>query len=189
LLLSNSGRSRYREFQLTTRYRFGKNTELVASYVRSEATGDLNDFNSYFGNFGSPVIRRNERSRLPYDVPNRFVFWGEFNVKYGVTVAPVLDIRDGFPFSVIDEDRDFVGPRNLAGRFPMFASLDLQVLKTVAFPGKLEKYRTRVGLKVFNLTNHFNPRDFQNNLASANFGAFYNGVGRMFALKFVIEKK
>jgi hypothetical protein len=59
----------------------------------------------------------------------------------------------------------------------------------VAFPGKLEEYRTRVGLKVFNLTNHFNPRDFQNNLASASFGAFYNGVGRMFALKFVIEKK
>ena len=189
LLLSNSGRSRYREFQLTTRYRFGKSNELVASYVRSAATGDLNDFNSYFGNFGSPVIRRNERSRLPYDVPNRFVFWGEFNVKYGVTVAPVLDIRDGFPFSVIDEDRNFVGPRNLAGRFPMFASLDLQALKTVAFPGKLEKYRTRVGLKVFNLTNHFNPRDFQNNLASTSFGAFYNGVGRMFALKFVIEKK
>ena len=157
--------------------------------MRSAATGDLNDFNSYFGNFGSPVIRRNERSRLPYDVPNRFVFWGEFNVKYGVTVAPVLDIRDGFPFSVIDEDRNFVGPRNLAGRFPMFASLDLQALKTVAFPGKLEKYRTRVGLKVFNVTNYFNPRDFQNNLASANFGAFYNGVGRMFGIKFVIEKK
>jgi hypothetical protein len=37
--------------------------------------------------------------------------------------------------------------------------------------------------------NGFNPRDFQNNLASASFGAFYNGVGRMFALKFVIEKK
>jgi len=121
--------------------------------------------------------------------PNRFLFWGEFDVKYGVTLAPVLDIRDGFPYSVIDQDRNFVGPRNFAGRFPTFCALDLQALKTIALPDQLEKYRLRVGLKVFNVTNHFNPRDFQNKVASANFGGFYNGVGRMFAMKFVIEKK
>jgi hypothetical protein len=189
LVLSNGGRSRYREFQVTTRYRFGKNNDLVASYVHSSATGDLNDFNSYFGNFGNPIIKRNENSRLPYDTPNRFLFWGEFSVKYGVSVAPVFDIRSGFPYSVIDQDRNFVGPRNLAGRFPTFLALDLQALKTIALPNRLEKYRLKVGAKVFNLTNHFNPRDFQNNLASANFGSFYNGVGRMFAMKFVIEKK
>ena len=57
---------------------------------------------------------------LPFDAPNRFVFWGNFSVKYGITVAPVLDIRNGFPLSVIDEDRNFVGQRNRAGRFPNF---------------------------------------------------------------------
>jgi hypothetical protein len=189
LLLSNSGSSRYREFQVTTRYRFRKNDDLVASYVHSSAIGDLNDFNSYFGNFENPIIRPNERSRLPYDAPNRFLFWGEFSVKYGVSVAPVFDVRSGFPYSVIDQDRNFVGARNLAGRFPTFVALDLQALKTIALPNRLEKYRLRVGAKVFNVTNHFNPRDFQNNVASANFGSFYNGVGRMFAMKFVIEKK
>jgi hypothetical protein len=189
LLLSNSGSSRYREFQVTTRYRFAKHDDLVASYVRSSAIGDLNDFNSYFGNFENPIIRQDEKAPLPYDSPNRFLFWGEFDVKYGVTLAPVLDIRSGFPYSVIDQDRNFVGPRNRAGRFPTFLAFDLQALKTIALPDKFEKYRLRVGLKVFNLTNHFNPRDLQNNLASANFGGFYNGVGRMFAMKFVIEKK
>lgn len=189
LLLSNSGSSRYREFQVTTRYRLRKNDDLVASYVHSSAIGDLNDFNSYFGNFENPIIRPNERSRLPFDSPNRFLFWGEFRVKYGVSIAPVFDVRSGFPYSVIDQDRNFVGPRNLAGRFPTFLALDLQALKTIALPNRLEKYRLRVGAKVFNVTNHFNPRDFQNNLASPNFGAFYNGVGRMFAMKFVIEKK
>lgn len=189
LLLSNNGRSRYREFHLTTRYRFGRNDEFVASYVRSSATGDLNDFNSYFGNFANPIIRANERSRLNYDVPNRFIFWGDFKVKWGLTVAPVFDVREGFPNSVIDENRNFVGPRNMAGRFPTFAALDLQVLKSISLPDRFEKYRLRVGGKVFNLTDHFNPRDFQNNLASANFGTFYNGVGRMLAMKFVIEKK
>jgi Carboxypeptidase regulatory-like domain/TonB-dependent Receptor Plug Domain len=190
LLLSNGGKSRYREFQVTTRYTFHGHDELNASYVRSRAIGDLNDYNSYYANFENPIIRRNERSFLPYDAPNRFVFWGNFGVKYGITVAPVLEFRNGFPLSVIDEDRNFVGQRNRAGRFPNFASLDLQVLKSVAAPGRFsEKYRFKVGVKVFNLTNHFNPRDFQGNLASDEFGGFYNGVGRKLGMKFVIEKK
>jgi hypothetical protein len=190
LLLSNGGRSRYREFQITTRYTFRGHDEVNASYVRSRAIGDLNDFNSYYANYQNPIIRRNERSFLPYDAPNRFVFWGNFSVKYGITVAPVLDFRNGFPLSVIDEDRNFVGPRNRDRRFPNFASLDLQVLKRISAPGRYgEKYRFRVGLKVFNLTNHFNPRDFQGNLASDEFGGFYNAVRRKFGLKFVVEKK
>jgi Carboxypeptidase regulatory-like domain/TonB-dependent Receptor Plug Domain len=190
LLLSNGGRSRYREFQVTARYRFRDQDELNASYVRSKAIGDLNDFNSYYANFENPIIRSNERSLQPFDAPNRFVFWGNFGVKYGITVVPVLDIRNGFPVSVIDEDRNFVGPRNRAGRYPNFFSLDLQVLKAFSAPGRFgEKYRFKVGVKMFNVTDHFNPRDFQGNLASDEFGRFYNGVGRKFGLKFLIEKK
>jgi outer membrane receptor for ferrienterochelin and colicin len=190
LSLSNGGKSRYRQFEVTTRYTFGQHDELNASYVRSRAIGDLNDFNSYFGNFQNPIIRANERSLLPYDAPNRFVFWGKFGVKYGITVAPVLELRNGFPLSNIDENRNFVGERNRAGRYPTFASLDMQVLKSVSAPGRYkEKYRFRVGLKVFNVTNHFNPRDYQGNLSSDDFGGFYNGVGRKYGMKFEIEKK
>jgi hypothetical protein len=98
LLLANSGSARYREFQVTARYRFREHDEFNASYVRSSTEGDLNDFNSYFGNFDNPIIRPNERSRLPFDAPNRFIFWGEYHAKYGLTVTPVLDIRTGFPF-------------------------------------------------------------------------------------------
>ena len=189
LSLSNAGKSRYRELQVTTRYTF-RHDELNASYVRSKAVGDLNDFNSYFGNFQNPIIRPNERSLLPYDSPNRFVFWGNFGVKYGITVTPVLDLRNGFPLSNIDEDRNFVGPRDRAGRYPTFASLDMQVLKNLSAPGRFkEKYRFRVGVKLFNVTNHFNPRDYQGNLASDDFGGFYNGVGRKYGMKFLIEKK
>jgi len=189
LSLSNAGKSHYRELQVTARYTF-RHDELNASYVRSRAIGDLNDFNSYFGNFQNPIIRPNERSLLPYDAPNRFVFWGNFGVKYGITVAPVLDLRNGFPLSNIDEDRNFVGERNRAGRYPTFASLDMQVLKSLSAPGRFkEKYRFRVGVKVFNVTNHFNPRDYQGNLASDDFGGFYNGVARQYGMKFVIEKK
>jgi hypothetical protein len=188
LTLSNSGLSRYREFHVTTRYHTSEGDELVASYVRSAATGDLNDFNSYFGNSENPIIRANERSHLAYDAPNRFLFWGNFKAKWGVSIAPVLDVREGFPYSVIDQDRNFVGRRN-SQRYPTFAALDLQVTKSFPLPEKLDKYRVRGGFKIFNITNHFNPRDVQNNLDAAKFGTFYNGVGRMFALKFAIEKK
>lgn len=186
--LDNSGSSRYREFQVTGRYKFRENDEFVASYVRSSARGDLNDFNSYLGNFENPVIQANERTRLPWDAPNRFVFWGTFKLRYGVTLSPVLDIRNGFPYSTINEDRDFVGPRNGAGRYPAFASVDLQILKSFTLPGRWKKYRADLGVKVFNLTNRFNPRDFQNNLASDNFGAFSNGVGRKFGTRISFSK-
>jgi len=189
LALSNSGSSRYRELEVTARYKFREHDEFIASYVRSSAIGDLNDFNSYFGNFENPIIRANERSQLPFDVPNRFLIRSEFHTKYGLTWSPVLDVRTGFPFSLIDEDRNFVGPRNLAGRFPTFVSLDMQVLKTISLPGRFTKYRAHLGLKVFNVTNHLNPRDFQNNLASDNFGSFSNGVGRAFGTRIWFSKK
>ena len=44
--LSNTGRSFYREFQLTGQYKVKRGT-LNASYVRSKAFGNLNDFNQF----------------------------------------------------------------------------------------------------------------------------------------------
>jgi hypothetical protein len=187
--VDNSGSSRYRELEVTARYKFRENDEFTASYIRSSSRGDLNDFNSYFSNFQNPIIQANERSRLPWDVPNRFLFQGEFHVPYRITIFPVLDIRNGFPYSIIDEERNFVGHRNLAGRYPNFASLDLQILRTVSLPGRFNKYRVELGLKVFNITNHFNPRDFQNNLASDGFGGFYNSVSRKYGTRITFVKK
>ncbi len=187
--LDNSGSSRYRELEVTGRYKFRENDEVTASYVRSSSRGDLNDFNSYFSNFQNPIIQNNERSLLPWDVPNRVLFSGEFHVPYRITLAPILDMRTGFPYSFIDQDRKFVGPRNQAGRYPNFASFDMQVTRTVSLFGKAKGYRVELGLKVFNLTNHFNPRDFQNNIDSDGFGGFYNGSGRKFGTRITFVKK
>jgi outer membrane receptor protein involved in Fe transport len=105
--LDNSGSSRYRSLEVTARYKFRELDEFVASYTRSSSQGDLNDFNSYFGNFENPIIQPNEHSRLNWDAPNRFIFWGDFHVKYGITLSPVFDLRTGFPYSFIDQDRNF----------------------------------------------------------------------------------
>jgi len=186
LLLASSGRQRYREFQWTARYQLSERSNFFASYVRSRATGDLNSFDALFGNFPNPVIRPNERSRLPYDAPNRFLFWGMIALPWKLRASPVLDVRNGFPFSVVDSELNFVGPRNRAGRFPTFASLDLQLTRGFAIPFLGKKYQTQIGIKVFNVTNHFNPRDFQANIFSPNFGGFSNGIGRRFRGKFEI---
>jgi len=187
--LANSGNSRYRALEVTARYKFRENDEFVASYTRSSSQGDLNDFNSYFGNFENPIIQSNEHGRLNWDAPNRFIFWGTFNLKYRISLAPVFDFRTGFPYSIIDQDRNFIGPRNGAGRNRNFESLDVQVFKTVSLIGRFKSYRAQLGFKVFNITNHFNPRDFQNNLASDSFGGFYNGVGRKYGTRITFVKK
>lgn len=185
LLLSNGGRSRYREAQVTARYKIRDTDQITFSYVRSRATGDLNDFNSFFGNFRTPIIRANERSRQPFDAPNRFLISGAVTLPFDIIAAPVCDVRTGFPFSIVDENQNFIGPRNRGNRFPRFLSLDLQVTKGVKVPvlGK----KARLGVKIFNITNHFNPRDVQANINSVQFGSFFNSVSRTFRGKFEFD--
>jgi hypothetical protein len=185
LLLASSGRSLYRELELTGRVRM-PHGHWLASYVRSAATGDLNDLPSFIGDLENPIVRPNESSRLPYDAPNRVLAWGEFDLPRGFGVAPLVEVRDGFPVSMFDEHRDFVGTRNAAGRFPTFFSLDVQAWKRITIPWP-RRLGARVGLKVFNVTNHFNPRDFWGNTAGTRFGEFSNGVSRTFRGKFVID--
>lgn len=187
LLLASRGRNRYREFEATVFHRWGKASQLTASYVRSSAIGDLNDFSQFFGNVPTPLMRPDERSLAPFDAPNRFLFWGEFYLPGKVTFAPVVDVHSGFPYSILNEERDYVGARNRAGRFPAFASFDMQLTKEFRIPFAGKAYRTRIGFKVFNLLNSFNPRDVQNNLASPRFGQFFNSVERTFRGKFVVE--
>ena len=183
LLLRTDGRSRYREAQITGRYQFHGTDQIVGSYTRSSAVGNLNDFNSYFGNVENPVIRFDARGPLPWDAPDRYLFWSSVTLPRGFSVFPLLDVRTGFPLSLVDEDRNFVGARNQAGRYPTFVSLDMQVSKRL----RIFDHTATVGLKVFNITNHFNPRDYQGNLASADFGGFANSVGRTFRGKWVFE--
>jgi outer membrane receptor for ferrienterochelin and colicin len=185
LELSNGGSDSYREFQVAGRYKFRQNL-LNASYVRSRAFGDLNDFNQFFGNLAQPVIQPDARGRLPYDAPNRFLFWGTFAVPGKLTLVPVYDLHTGFPYSTEDEFREYVGPRNV-DRFPRFSSFDLQISRPLSLRVGEKRVHTRVGVGVFNLFNHDNPRDVQNILASSRFGEFFNPAWREFRGKFVVE--
>jgi hypothetical protein len=182
LSLSDLGSDFYKEFQITGRYRIHHST-LNGSYVRSRAYGDLNDFNQFFGNGPQAVIQPNQRGRLNFDAPNRVLAWGEIAAPWKLTFAPVLDIHTGFPYSTINQYRDFIGPRNEL-QLPRFVSNDLQIWREIRLPR--EKH-ARIGFGVFNLFNHPNYRDVQNDLDSYRFGEFFNGKSREFHGKFVLE--
>lgn len=188
LLLSNTGRSRYRELQLLAKLRVQERRDVVISYTRSRAEADANDFNTYFGNLRLPVVRPNEYTLTPFDVPHRFLAYADVGLPFDITVLPVIDYRRGFPYSLTNAAQEFVGSRNRGGRFPDFLSLDVQATIGVKVPFRGKTYRGRAGFKIFNITNHFNPRDVQSNIGSPAFGSFYNSVGRQFRLKFEFLK-
>jgi hypothetical protein len=129
------------------------------------------------------IILPNAYGRQPFDVPNRLLLWGIVHLPYRVTVSPTVEYRDGFPYTIVDEMHAVVGRRNNDARYPRLFTLDMAVTKDVRLTSK---QRARVGLQVFNLTGHFNPRDVQNNTGSATYGTFANNADRHVRAKFVL---
>jgi hypothetical protein len=177
-VLSSTGRSNYRALEFTGR--IGRASRAVnVSYTRSIAMGDLNEFNVLFGDVASPLIRPNQYSREPTDVPNRVVAWGEVALPLKFNVAPVLEIRSGFPYSIVNAAQDFVGIRNdTADRFPRFIALDMVVSKDVQVR---KSHSVRLSIRAFNVTNHFNPRDVHANIDDPLYGQFLASYRRYFA--------
>jgi hypothetical protein len=71
-----------------------------------------------------------------------------------------------------------------AAATPALATLDLSVQR----PFKVHGVKTRVGMRVFNALNRFNPRDVMNDVASPAFGNSYNPIPRSFGLNFWIDR-
>jgi len=187
LVMNNDGADLYREFQASVRYRLRGTGHLTLSYVKSSSYGDLNDIGAIYGPTPSALIQPNERAPLRFDVPHRLLAWTEFDLPFGIKSIPVWDVRSGFPHSRLDELRRFVGPRNRAGRFPLYNALDLQVTKRLRIPFRGKDRIFRTGIRLFNLLNNFNPQDVQENFASAHHGVFYRGIKRKIRAVFEIE--
>ena len=183
LLLTNTGGSRYHEFESTLRVRASARADLNFSYVRSLARGNLNTLTHVYVPFEQPVIRPNFYADLPANIPHRVVAWGRFKLPREVTLSPLLDVHSGFPYSAVDVLQNYVGAPN-SRRFPTFLSLDLRMTKDFRVPitSWLKKHKFRIDFTVFNLTNHANPRDVYANVASPHFGSFLGFQHRVYDL-------
>jgi hypothetical protein len=182
LRLFNSGGQTYREFLWMLRWRAGERSTLYASYVNSRARGDLNDYNQFFGNIPNPLIRPNQYGIMPSDAPNRGLFWGVIGLPHKLDFVPVLEVHTGFPFSKLDENWNYIGKENQAGRFRTFVDLDLKIQYPFDFKFHGRRFQFRAGLSVLNVMNYSNPRDVQQYTGSPNFGNFYNSIGRLFRI-------
>ncbi len=172
LVVRSDGRSTYEELQVSARQVWPKNQQLFVSYVHSSARGELNDFMTLFTGFDQPLLQPGGMSRLSADARHRWLAWGTFNGPRGFVVSPVVEWHSGFPYSVLDSRYFYLGEPDQAS-FPPFMAVDMIAYKTVT-------YRSRaadVGIQLFNLTNHKNPRDVYPVVGASRGGTFTNSVG------------
>jgi hypothetical protein len=194
LVLGGGGQSRYRQFEVVSKFTMGENQSLVFSYVRSRIRGNLNELNNYLGNFPFPLVRADQFANLPADLPHRFLAWGTVKLPWKARVSPLLEWRTGLPYAVFDEGQNYSGkPFSDKTRFPNFFSLDARFIRefeinnTVQslFKRKLkDPTSVRVSVSFYNLTNHFNATAVHANIADPQFGLFFGQNKRRFRVDF-----
>lgn len=180
LQLAGDGTSRYDEVEVTTRHLGGERKDLTVSYVWSRGLADLNNYDQFFGNLRTPLVRDNEYGPIATDVRHRLMVRGSLGLPGTWSVAPVFEVRPGFPWSAVNEFQDFVGPRNRSGRLPKVRSLDLAVVR----PWRFRSYRFRAGVRVYNLLGRSAHRDIQNNITAPDYGSVFNPIERSIGVVF-----
>jgi hypothetical protein len=173
--LTNTGSSNYHGPEASVRYTFHDSDQLKASYIWSQARGDLNNLSSTLIPFAAPVFRPNVYGILASDIPTRFVAWGIFALPWKITFSPLVDVHSGFPYSSIDVAQQYEGTPN-GQRFPTYFSLDLKAYRTFRIPylkGRNGKgHHFRLGAYSINVTNHGKFSTVYNNVTSPDYGRF-----------------
>jgi hypothetical protein len=175
-VLASWGDSQYRELQVSVRQAWSADAQLFVSYVRAWSRAESNDFGSMFTNLDTPLLEPNDSSSPAVaDVPHRLRAWSTFTLPRRVVISPAVDWHTGFPYSVQNLYRHYVGGFNTE-RLPALFAVDLTAFKTVdIFTRKMD-----LGVQVFNLTNHFNPRDAISVIDSPRFKELTNNLGVTF---------
>jgi hypothetical protein len=107
---------------------------------------------------------------LPWDTPNRFLSSGYMPLPGKFTLAYSVDLRDGFPFSLVNENQQLLGaPGSM--RFPRYFSLDLQFERRIRLFGFI--WALRAGFN--DITNRSNPSVVNNDIDSPEF-LTYGGI-------------
>ena len=190
LVLSDTGESRYREFEATANYRPFNRATANFSYVRSSSLTDVNLFTPNVGTFERLFFSTNRFARSRSDAPDRFLAWGEIRPPGELVITPALDIHTGYPVAFVDADNKVPNEVDF-GRLARTISLDLGVHREFAIKAFDRAARLRIGFRVYNLTDHFNPRDAE--LAEDELQKhpvlirFFNSVGRSYRASLMLD--
>ena len=90
----------------------------------------------------------------------------------------LLEARNGFPFSIQDDEGHVVGALN-SHRFPNFLELNLHFERRFRF----REYWWAFRFGFNNVTNHKNPNVVNNNTRSPQFLSFFGGQSRAFTFR------
>ena len=121
------------------------------------------------------MIRPNAYGVLSSDVPHRVITGECFPLPWKLTFSPVVDVHSGLRFSKVDFLQNYLGvPNSLC--YPTYVSLDIKVCPEFALPvtflGRSARRKFRFGIYSLDVTNHQNPHDVYNKVASSLFGRF-----------------
>ena len=115
--------------------------------------------------------RPQQAGPLDWDTPNRIICTGWTPVPFwNLFLSYFFEYRSGFPFSIVNEQQQVVGPANSL-RFPNYASLNLGIEKRIHFFTR----NWAVRLTMLNVTNHDHPDSVINNIDSPDFMKFAGG--------------
>ncbi len=183
IVLNGDGKSRYRQLELTGRLSWEKGQELVFSYTRSRAQGNLNGFDTFLSNVPLPLIRENLYTNLAGDLPNRILVWGHVDPHFWkLQLYPIVEYRNGFAYATVDAAQQYVGtPYSDSTRFRNFFSGDLRVSREFKLSSK---YSVKLSGTGYNMTNHFNPLLVHANIADPQRGVFFGNYHRRYRFDF-----
>ncbi len=167
--LRNVRQDHYDAVEVTARRTFKGQHFVFASYTRSAArsTAVLNF------NIDNPLFSQQAGGPLPWDTPNRVVTWGLLPLLRKFDLAYSADWRDGFPFSLVNQDQQLVGVPG-SRRFPTYFSLNMYLERRVHLFGY--EWAVRGGFD--DITNRHNPFAVDNNVNSPNFLTYSAIQGR-----------
>ncbi len=181
-LLQNHRRDRYRAVEISLRHSFSEKAHFFADYTRSRArSNEVLDTS-----LGALLFSAQAPGPVAWDAPHRVLSWGWTPLPFwGLSVSYFLEYRTGFPFSVLNQQQQLIGPPNRL-RFPDYVSMNLGIEKRFELRG----YAWAARFSAINVTDHDNSNQVINNADSPNFLRVAGGQHRALTarLRFVGRK-
>jgi hypothetical protein len=174
-LLQNNRQDRYISGEMWVRHSFGEKAQIEVDYTRSRASSN----EVLDPNLAVLFLAPQQPGPLLWDAPHRVVSSGWTPIPlWGLLLSEFFEYRTGFPFSVLDDQRQLVGPPNQL-RFPNYFSLNLGLEKRFQFRG----HEWAVRVTGVNISGHANPDSVVNIIGAPNYLAFAGGQRRAFTVR------